>query len=332
MRKKLGESLVTIEKFDKPLQETTTKSLDALKAYSTGVKQQRKGNDLEALSFYERAVELDPDFAFAYISLAGAHRFIEQYEKGEDAILKAFKLREKTSERERLIIDEWYFGLVAKNSLKTIEVLKKGKNLYPREYIFRNDLGFEYGAIGQIEKAIEEQEELIRLIKLKKAIDLGWQHSNVARTYLFDNRIDNAKKAIKDSLQRGINSTYDREVAFKIAFIEEDFKSMQEQIDWFKGKPDEFKALNLQASVAAFQGKFEESQKLSQQAIVFTKQTENKEAQILYSVLHESTATIFGDCSDTKSIENVPVRLIENYKPATFTPDFASPLRQIFRS
>ena len=321
LRKKLGESLATIEKFDKSLKERTTKSLDALNAYSTALKLQFEGKDLEALSFKKRVVELDPDFAWAYISLANGYRQLAQYEKGNKAIAKAYELRDKTSELERLQIDEWYYGVLVKDSLKTIEVLKTGKKLYPRESVFRMDLAFEYALIGQNEKAIEELEELIRLGRNKMNIDIGW-HANIARNYLLDNRLDDAKKAVKESIQRGIDYTWAREVDFKIDFIEENNEGLQEQINWFKGRPDEYKVLYLQAQVAAFQGKFKESKKLSQQAIVLAQQSNNKEAQILYSVLYKPTAAILGDCSGTKAVENLPVRLIviENNYPPTFSP------------
>ncbi len=315
MRKKLGESLATIEKFDKPL-EVTTKSLDAFKAYSLGLEHGNKGNISERISSHKRAIELDPEFALAYLELYTSYASLSKYDLAEKLLDKAYELRENVSEREKINIDEWYYAFNLQDSVKTIEVLKTGKSIYPRDDVFRADLGFEYTIIGEIERAIEEQEELFRL----KLNITGSHYEGLMWVYMRDNRFEDVKKINKEAFQKGFDNSWYRDRLFRIGFIENDSEAMQKQIDWFKGRPNEFRMLNLQADAAAFQGKFREAQKFSRQAISIAKQNSNSQAQTHYTILHEIRQSIFGRCSKTQALKNSPIHLITTGYSSAFTP------------
>ena len=132
LRQKLGESLSSIQKFDAPL-ELTTSSLEALKAYSLGYEQSTRGKFLEAIPFYKRAVELDPNFAYAYVGLAVQHSNTNQPKLAAEYAEKAFALRDRVSELEKLRISDFYYSFVTGEIDKQIEVLQTYKSTYPRD-------------------------------------------------------------------------------------------------------------------------------------------------------------------------------------------------------
>jgi Flp pilus assembly protein TadD len=164
LREKLGESLSSIEKYDLPINQVTTSSLEALKAYSLGVGQNRKGKFIEALSYAKRAVMLDPDFAAAYSGLAINYFLAGQEELAAQSAQKAFELRDRVSEREKLVIAESYYSFVTREDDKVIETLEVYRLVYPRGYAKRNNLGRDYIRNGQYEKAIEELQHRSGLI------------------------------------------------------------------------------------------------------------------------------------------------------------------------
>ena len=133
LRAKLGESLASIQKFDKPLQQVTTPSLEALKVYSTGVDNFRKGKLREAIPFLQRAIELDPDFASAYATLSFVYTNIGDVSRKVEAASKAFALKERASEYEKLLITDSYYSLALGDIDKTIELEELWKQMYPRD-------------------------------------------------------------------------------------------------------------------------------------------------------------------------------------------------------
>jgi tetratricopeptide (TPR) repeat protein len=163
LREKLGESLASIQKFDAPIEQATTSSLEAFKAFSLGVEQQLKGNYFEAIPLFKRATEIDPNFALAYARLASVYNNSGELGLAAEASQKAYDLRDRVSERERLFISMSYYGNVTGEVEKYIETLELWKRTYPRDVVPRNNLALEYNAIGQYEKAVEEAREAIRL-------------------------------------------------------------------------------------------------------------------------------------------------------------------------
>jgi len=163
LRTKLGESLALVERYDTPVEQATTSSLDALRSYSLGVNEQEKGNAAGAVPFLMRAIELDPRFALAYMRLYIADWDIGEYELGTEAATRAFELREHVSERERLAITALYHDIVTGDLEKVIQADELWARTYPRESIPHSSLAIDYSLIGSYERALEESKEVIRL-------------------------------------------------------------------------------------------------------------------------------------------------------------------------
>src|SRR5207302_913121 len=161
MRRKLGESLNTVQKYNTPLEQATTPSLEALQAFSLGVKASLVG-DVAAIAFFQRAVQLDPNFAAAYDAMGGQNQWIGTALAVEN-MRKAFELRTHASEREKLIIEGDYYNVVIGDLMKSRQSFILGEQIYPREVNFRTNLGALYNALGQYEAGLRENQEAVRL-------------------------------------------------------------------------------------------------------------------------------------------------------------------------
>src|SRR5215217_8071918 len=149
LRQKLGESLSSIKKYDMSIEQATTSSLEALKAYAMGNEERSKGRARESLAFYKRAVDLDPNFAMAYARIGVFYINQEQLEAAKGYVQKAYELRDRVSERERLYIEEKYYAYITGEIDQTIETLKTWARLYPNDFIPHNNLSINYKIIGR---------------------------------------------------------------------------------------------------------------------------------------------------------------------------------------
>jgi eukaryotic-like serine/threonine-protein kinase len=253
LREKLGESLSSIKKFDAPIEQATTSSLEALKAFSQGNEMRQKGNDLEAAPFYKRAVEIDPNFALAYARLAviASNRF--QTELARDYSQKAFALRDRVSEREKFYIAEKYHSYVTGDREEAINVLKAWAQTYPNDYIPHNNLAVNYSFGGRYDEALKESREAVRL-----SPDNTTSQGNLVENFVKLNRFDEAKQVLEQTLGQNPDRGIYRFYSYQLAFIGNDQATMKRDLDWFSGKqsPDFF---DLQASSAAFYGQWRKS-------------------------------------------------------------------------
>ena len=195
LRKKLGESLASVQKYDKPLSEATTSSLEALKAFSLGDMKHQMSDELTALPLYQRAVELDPNFAMAYARLGTVYSNLGQSELSETNRQKAFELRDRASEHEKLYIMSHYY--VDSGQLdKGITALELYKQTYPRDSIPYNNLAAVYNQMGRYENALDNARQSVQLDP-----DSASGYSNVGFAYGGLNRLDEAKATFNEALQ-----------------------------------------------------------------------------------------------------------------------------------
>lgn len=262
LREKLGESLSSIDMFDAPLQEATTSSIEAFKAYSLFLEYYREGKTVEALPFAKRALTLDPHFASAYVMLAIMYNNTGQPKLAAEYASKAFELTDKVSEYEKLRITHFYHRMVTGTTEKSIETLKLYKRAYPRDAIPPVVLSDQYEAIGQFEKAVDEARDGIRLNPYY-AIAI----QNLCTALLRLNQFAEVKKNCVEAFERGMDGDYFHELLYEVAFIENDPETMLKQVSWFHGRDDEYIALNLQCGAASFGGKWRTSQEFSRRAI-----------------------------------------------------------------
>lgn len=263
LREKLGESLASIRRFDTPLAQATTSSLEALKAYTSHREHDHKGNLAEAILFAKRAVELDPDFAMAYAALALAYYnnngppvVSEQY------AAKAFELRERVTERERFFITSMYHDFVTKDFDKRFEITDLWRETYPRDPTVRFNQANLYARVGQYEKAVEQASEAMRLNPNRHHayFYLGWVYRALGR-------YDEAKATIEQARARNLDSLVIHMNAYLIAFAEGDQAEMRRQLEWASGKPSEFEFLDLQSWTEMFAGRYRQSQETARRAL-----------------------------------------------------------------
>ena len=257
LRAKLGESLSSIQKFDMPLQEATTSSLEGLKAFSLGDAQHFSGEELASLPFYQHAIELDPNFALAYARLGTVYGNLGQTELSEQNRTKAFELRNRVSEREKLYITAHYYydGGQIEKGMQAYEFYKQ---TYPRDSIPYSNLAVADILLGQFEKAVENAREAIHLDP-----DYASGYGEMAQAYLGLNRIDEAKATLNAALQRKIGGPWTHGGLAQIASLQGDKASLEQETTLLKASPEGAAILMFHnASLAASQGQIRRAREL----------------------------------------------------------------------
>lgn len=262
MRRSLGESLPSLAQFNKKLEEATTSSLEALQAYSTGLQTRQAKGEAEALPYFQRAVSIDPNFASAYAALAASYLNMRQRTEGIENYRKAFELRQRVSERERLAIEASYYLQYTGELSKCIATATEWKRLYPNDAAPSTRLGIMYLRTGQSEKAVQAFWDTQRI-----SPDLTTSYTNVAAAYMYINRFDEAKSAFNAAKARNLDSVSLRTNRYLIAFAEDDRATMQQLTETSKSKAgskasyeDQF--LAAQSDTAAYYGQITQSRKL----------------------------------------------------------------------
>jgi eukaryotic-like serine/threonine-protein kinase len=313
LREKLGESLSSIQRFDAPL-ELTTSSLEALKAFSLGNEQAVRGKSLEAIPLYKRATELDPNFAYAYSGLAVQYSNNGQPKLAAEYVEKAFALRERASELEKLRISFFYYSFATGEVEKCVEALELYRRTYPRDPRAHTNLSDRYLRIGQFEKAAEAARESIRLDPNRFA-----SHANLADAFIHLNRLAEAKAVIEQAQQQKLDATIFYTFQYQIAFVNGDQGGMQQQLTWASGKPDEYVALDWQTQTAAFAGQWMRSQDLSRRAIELVVGSDAKEVAAQYAAEGALRAAVFSQCAQAKAASSQALSLARNQVSLTRT-------------
>ncbi len=276
LRRRLGESLVTVEKFDVPV-EATTSSLEALKAYSMGGRIGRRKGDAEAVPFFKRAIELDPTFALAYAGLSLSYFNLNQAGLAAENATRAYELRDRVSERERYRISTTYYHAVTGELEKAIEVYELWSKSYPRDDTPPLNLGVVYQQLGRYDKAVVETEEAQRLAPTATG------YGNLAFEYIALNRLDDADKV----LQRAQSSDFDgldiRANLYLLSFLRGNIKGMEQQLAWAAGRlGDEDVMFSGQADTEAFYGRLMRAQDYSRRAVEAAVRADSKETAALW--------------------------------------------------
>ena len=276
MRRKLGETLSTLQKYNTPLEQATTPSLEALQAFSQGVK-----NDFPAaIPFFQKAIQLDPNFAIAYDQLGGAYGSIGETALGVENTRKAFELRGRVSELEKLAVEGDYYTGVTGNLLNATRSYALGEQIYPREPSFRGGLGVIYMSLGQYESALKEHREVLRLLPHD-----GVAFRFVAYTYLLLDRVEDAAATAREAREKGLDSALGP-TAYLIAFYQNDASEMARQVAAAAGKTGkEDLLLALEADTAAYFGHLRRARELSRQASNSAKRAGEKQTSAAYEAM-----------------------------------------------
>jgi eukaryotic-like serine/threonine-protein kinase len=297
LRGKLGESLASVQKFDAPVEEATTSSLEALKAFSLGEAERDKGAELDAIPFYKHAIELDPNFAVAYARLGQCYANTGQDAVAVENTRQAFERRERTSEVEKLYITTHYYDIVTREIDKSVEAYQLWKRTYPRDSIPTNNLAVFYGDIGKLNESLEEAQETMRL-----SPDAALSYQILGRGFLALNRIAEAKAIRQRQLDLKLDGTGDHRSLFTIAFLQGDAAEMQRQADWAKGKSDEFVVLEAVAEAAAFSGQLQKAREVYRHAADSAQRGKFRESAAAIMARSAMVEAAFGNQSEARQL------------------------------
>ena len=296
LREKLGESLASVQKFDAPVEQATTSSLEALKAYSLGLEKHTGGRYLDAIPLYKRATELDTNFAIAHARLAAVYFNTRQFDLASQSSQKAFELRDRASEREKFYITDNYYALVSMELEKDIETMELWKQTYPRDYVAYNQLALRCNFAGQFEKAVTNASEALRLNPSSAPA-----YSNLSSGFVRLNRFDEAQEIVQQAFARKVESVSLHAQLYEIAFIKGDTAALKQQTDWAAGKPDEYLVSDWQTKGAEFNGQTRKAGELSARAIELARTRESSEIAARFQAEHAMALALFNDCERAKA-------------------------------
>jgi serine/threonine protein kinase/tetratricopeptide (TPR) repeat protein len=272
LRTQLGESLASVQKFDTPLLQETTSSLEALKAYSLGQKANAEKGPAGALPFYQHAIELDPNFARAIESVGIMYVGLGQSDRANEYLTRAFNLRDRASEREKLHITSLYYWLAFGELDKAVETFREWEESYPRDEIAPLDLGSLYATEGRYEPAVEQMQKSLRLNP-----DNVITYDNLSQFLLALNRPDDARKTYDEAIARKLDDDLLHLVRYGVAFLQSDAKVMSEQTAWFTDRPEvENEMLALEAETEAYAGHLSKARELTRRAVDSALRADNK--------------------------------------------------------
>ncbi len=261
LREKLGESLASVQKFNQPLEQATTTSLEALQAYTQGRKIANEQGDDAATASFKRAVELDPNFAIAYVSLGDSYTYTYDYDLAMQNYKKAYELRGRVSPRERFNIESAYYYDGSGEIDNAIRTYTEWAQYYPGDYLPRVHLADIFFTLGQYEKAAAEAREAVRLRPGLGSYEL------LIESCIAMNRLEDAKAALQEAQARNIDAYPLRQMRYYIAFLQGDTESMRAQDAWAMAKPGvEALQLSMQAGYETYNGRLGSATELSLRA------------------------------------------------------------------
>jgi len=277
LRVRLGESMSTVQKFDTPLEQATTSSLEALQAYSLGRKYMRNADVADEVPLYQRAVSLDPNFAMAHLSLGLSYLGLGETSSAAESIRKAYELRARVSQWEQFAIESRYYYAVVGDLEKARRTYELWAQVYPRDYIPVDVLGGICANLGQYEKALADTREALRLSPA------GEIYADLVVSYLNLDRLDEARAAAEEAQARGLDSPSLRINLYLLNFRQNDAGGMSQQVAWAVGKPGvEDVLLAMEADRAAYSGQLGQSRELSRRAVASAERAEEKETAASY--------------------------------------------------
>ena len=280
LRVKLGESLATVEKYGTTVEQATTPSLEALRAYSVGLRMFRTKGDEAAIPLYMQAVGLDPKFAMAYARLGLIYSRLGETVLAIKNTKRAYELREGVSEQERLYIESHYYGIVTGDLDRAAQTYQLWQEEYPRDTVPYTNLGGIYLWLGQLDKALPESQEALRLNP-----DSVTQYANLAKAYTALNRFVEAGQILEQARSRHLESAALLDFSYDLAFLQGELAATQRWVAAAQGKRGiEDDLLDRASATEAFYGRLGKSQELSKEAERVALRNDNKETASGYQV------------------------------------------------
>jgi serine/threonine protein kinase/tetratricopeptide (TPR) repeat protein len=295
IRGKLGESLATVKKFDTPVEQASTSSLEALQAFSLGRKMTGANDFAGSIAPLQRAIQLDPNFAMAYAGLATAYNNISEPGRAADFAKKAYELRDRASEREKLYIDSHYFNFVSGDLENGSRAYESWSKAYPRDEIPYTNLGSIDASLGRYEKSLAEAQEAFRLNPS------GLNYSNLVTSFITLGRFDEARVTAEEAQAKKLDSPYLRTAMYQLAFLKNDSAAMAQDVAWAMGKVGvEDTLLAMEADTSAFHGQLGKAEELTKRAVSSAEHADEKETAATYEAQAGLRQALFGNSAAAK--------------------------------
>ncbi len=296
LRAQLGESLASVQKFDSPLAQETTPSLEALKAASIARKTSQEKGSAASLPIYLHAIELDPNFATALEGVGIMYGNVGQPTRGNEYLTKAFALRDRASEREKLHITSMYYMSDTGELDKAVEAFREWEENYPRDSVAFNNLGTVYASEGKLEQGMEQAREALRLNP-----DNVIAAENVIAFQAGLNHFDEARQVYQETIAHKLDDDTLHEVLYGIEFVARNPKGMAEQAAWFEGRPElQNEILALEADTEAYYGHVAKARELTRHAIEAALRSDNKESAAVWQLESAWREILFGNLDEAK--------------------------------
>jgi eukaryotic-like serine/threonine-protein kinase len=291
MREKLGESLASVQKYDAPAESVTTQSLEALQAYSLGYQAQMVKNDSSgAISLFQRAISLDPNFAMAYARLGTNYNNLRQTARAAENTVKAYELRERVSEREKFYIVSHYENFVTGDLEAARKTYELWAQTYPRDDVPPGNLGVIYLYLGDYDKALAATQEFL------KRNPSGLGYGNLVASYLQVNRLDEARATAQEAQAHNLDSPLIHFNLYVIDFLQHDAAGMEREAAGLMGKPGfEDLMLDTESNTATYAGRFAKARELTRRASDSAQRADEKEAAAAYEAEGAAREALVGN-------------------------------------
>jgi DNA-binding winged helix-turn-helix (wHTH) protein/Tfp pilus assembly protein PilF len=296
LRGELGESLATVQKFDVPLQSATTPSLEALKAYSLGRKVLDEKGPAAAMPYRLHAIELDPNFAMAYTAVADGYNSLSEIGRAREYYAKAFQLRDRASEREKLSIAGVYYMNSTGELAKAAQTFQEEIDEYPRLDTAYGNLSSAYAGQGQYEKAAEVAAQAVRLNPQSTA----W-YQNLANNDLALQRFDQARQVLHEAQAQGLDDFAFHVDLYALAFFKADAVAMAEEQRWFAGHPEsESFGLAQDSDTEAYKGHLNKARAFTSGAVASAVHADGKEDAAIWQANAAIAQAAFGNATEAR--------------------------------
>ena len=296
LRGRLGESLATVQKFDVPLPEATTSSLEALQAYSAAIKAHYEKDDEASLPYAQRAIQLDPNFAMAYRIMGVAYFHLAELGRAREYYAKAFELREHASEREKLVIAADYYFNVTGQLDKAAQTYQEMIDSYPRDLVAYDALGITYASQGQYDKATEMVRQDQQLGEPANST-----YVNLGNDLLALQRFDETRQVIQEAHTRKLDDYILHMQLYAVAFLASDSSAMAEQQQWFASNPGvENFGLSLASDTEAYAGRLGKARELTRRSADSAIRADSKETAAIWWENAALREAAFGNFAEAK--------------------------------
>jgi eukaryotic-like serine/threonine-protein kinase len=295
LRRQLGDSLATVKKFDVPLAEATTSSLDALKAFTLGEKAYREKGPSAALPAHLRAIHLDDHFAMAYREVGADYEGLGELGTASEYYKKAFDLRDRASEREKLVITADYYSTATGELEKAAGTYEEWISSYPREYRAHVGLGVMYSALGNYAKGCDASRESLRI-----APDAASPYTDLTNGLLAQQKFDEAREVIKEAQARKFDGLLLHSALYALAFLGTNSGAMAEQQHWFAGNSHENVGFSLESDTEAFAGRLGKARELTRQSLNAAIRADSKENGAVWQENAALREAAFGNLAEAK--------------------------------